>query len=606
MMKKKTYVILFVATLVIVMASFYSKPWQPITSQSSFVTLKSEKQLNDIVNQLKRKDFFNYFNRSFATTNFAEASDGVSSYTTTNNQIENIDEADVLKTNGETTYFIDNNILYEYSTNPNKSIMLNSKLDFNNEDSIYYNNLLLFKEYLVVLGSSYNFSCYGIDDCMIPFNDDSQPDKSNDLEIVNESFDSMMMLPQVQQILVYKISDDSLELQDKLEIEGTYLGARMIENSLFLITNKNNYFTTRSESTTLSKTLLPKRTMNNKEIEAAVDEIVINQPESLNMLSITKLDVHTSKLDTLSYMNNATQILLYQDILFVASENYDYQNTTTEIASFSTSTLEPLHSQKIEGHLLNSFSMDFYDNHLRVALSTSSENSTSNRLVILNEKLQLKSSINNLAKDERIYSVLFKQDRAYVVTFKEIDPLFVFDLSNPSNPIKLSELKIPGFSNYLHQVDEDTIVGFGKDVKLEQGFIKETSLKISMFDVSDGNNPKETDVYFLGNEFASSEILYNHRALLVDKTRKWFGFVISDYSVFFYDNDSNIASSNYNQQFILMDTSNQKLTNLYQQQSKSDQYFIRSIIVDDTLFLFSNLDVTIINTETFESSILKH
>jgi uncharacterized secreted protein with C-terminal beta-propeller domain len=155
-------------------------------------------------------------------------------------------------------------------------------------------------------------------------------------------------------------------------------------------------------------------------------------------------------------------------------------------------------------------------------------------------------------------------------------------------------------------VDEDTIVGFGKDVKLEQGFIKETSLKISMFDVSDGNNPKETDVYFLGNEFASSEILYNHRALLVDKTRKWFGFVISDYTVVFYDNDSNIASSNYNQQFILMDASNQKLTNLYQQQSKSDQYFIRSIIVDDTLFLFSNLDVTIINTETFESSILKH
>ncbi len=615
-MKKNILILFLVSIFALSISSFQSENIPFINYESSFKVLTSEKDLSNIIRTMKRKDFFNHFYGTFRETNLAANSDAISSYTKTNNQIENIDEADVLKTNGLMTYFIDNNVLYAYQTNPNKAIGLLFKHDFSNENSIFYNNLLLFDDYLIVLGQSYTFSCYGTEDCMIPMDQDIGSDasnstkeedlSSNNIASIGGFADRWYMMPQIQQILVYKIAESTLELQDEFEIEGMYLGARMVENFFFLITNKDNYFSYREESTINSEDLLPHRFFNKEKIDPKINEIVVNEPESLNMLTISKLNVTTSKLESLSYMNNASQILLYQDILFVASQNYDYQNSSTEIASFNVDTLQPLSSQIVEGYLLNSFAMDYYNNHLRLALTTNDQNTTSNRLVILDQNLQLTSSINNLAKEERIYSVLFKQDKAYVVTFKEIDPFFVFDLSNPSNPLKLSELKIPGFSNYLHQVDENTIVGFGKDVKLEQGFVQEASLKISMFDVSDGKNPKESDVLMLGNDFASSEVLYNHRSLMVDNLRKWFGFVLSDYTVVMYESDSSISSTNYYQQFILVDASNQNLSILYQQQSILNQYFIRSILVNDTLFLFSNIDVTIINIATFESSILNH
>ena len=173
----------------------------------------------------------------------------------------------------------------------------------------------------------------------------------------------------------------------------------------------------------------------------------------------------------------------------------------------------------VPGVPLNQFSLDEYDNHLRIATTvggrwfagfgTNSE--TSNDVYVLDKDLKIKGSILDLGVTERIYSARFIGEKGYLVTFRQIDPFYVLDLSNPKSPHMSGELKIPGYSSYLHPIDEDTILGVG---------MEDRQVKLSLFDVSDPNNPKEIDKYML-DEYGS-EALHNHHAFLLDDKHKVF------------------------------------------------------------------------------------
>ena len=126
--------------------------------------------------------------------------------------------------------------------------------------------------------------------------------------------------------------------------------------------------------------------------------------------------------------------------------------------------------------------------------------------------MKVVGKVEKLAEGEKIYSVRFMQNRAYLVTFKQIDPLFVIDLEDPTNPKVLGELKIPGFSNYLHPYDETTLIGLGKDSGNWNA-----GLKLSLFDVSDVKNPKEIDNYVFENGRGDSIALNDHKAFLFSK-----------------------------------------------------------------------------------------
>ncbi len=143
-----------------------------------------------------------------------------------------------------------------------------------------------------------------------------------------------------------------------------------------------------------------------------------------------------------------------------------------------------------------------------------------NNVYVLDEKLGIVGKLEALAPDERIYSTRFLGDRLYMVTFKRVDPLFVIDLSNPQNPEVLGELKIPGFSDYLHPYDEDHIIGIGKETEgNEWGGISTKGVKIALFDVSDVKNPKELDKYEIGDSGTDSEALRDHKAFLFSKKK---------------------------------------------------------------------------------------
>ncbi len=139
-----------------------------------------------------------------------------------------------------------------------------------------------------------------------------------------------------------------------------------------------------------------------------------------------------------------------------------------------------------------------------------------NHVYVLDENLDIVGRLENLASGERIYSVRFIGDKAYMVTFRQIDPLFVIDLKDPNNPKVLGYLKIPGVSDYLHPYDEDHIIGVGRDAT-EQGMI--TGMKLSLFDVSDVQNPKEVSKVIIGSRGTDSEVLRDHKAFLFDRSK---------------------------------------------------------------------------------------
>ena len=194
---------------------------------------------------------------------------------------------------------------------------------------------------------------------------------------------------------------------------------------------------------------------------------------------------------------------------------------------------------KIKGRLLNQFAIDEYKGNFRFVTNYSygEENSdeasgssgtvyyrmyTGNMVTVMNEKLEQIGAIGKIAPDEEIYSVRFMGDMAYFVTFRQVDPLFSVDLSNPQKPKIVGSLKIPGFSNYLFPYGENKLLGIGQDADEDTGRLG--GIKLSMFDITNPADVKEVSKEIL--EYNSSDALYSHKNCLVIPDRNIIGFDI--------------------------------------------------------------------------------
>ena len=169
-------------------------------------------------------------------------------------------------------------------------------------------------------------------------------------------------------------------------------------------------------------------------------------------------------------------------------------------------------SAKVPGRILNQFSMDEHDGHLRVATTQfdwNSNDSTNGVYVLNSSTLAQVGAVEDLALGERIYSARFIGDRGYVVTFKQVDPLFTLDLSNHAAPKVAGELKIPGFSTYIHPLGDNHLLTVGRD-GTDEGAVN--GLAVQIFDVTDLANPTLAHKAPLGDNSTSSEALYDHRA----------------------------------------------------------------------------------------------
>lgn len=195
---------------------------------------------------------------------------------------------------------------------------------------------------------------------------------------------------------------------------------------------------------------------------------------------------------------------------------------------------------KVKGYLNDSFSIDEYDNTLRLVTTVThnvGSSSQSNSVYVLDADLKTIGKIEDLAKNEQVYSARFLGDTGYFVTYEQTDPLFSIDFSDPENPKILGKLKIPGFSEYLHFYSDNLLLGIGMDTD-ENGITN--GVKISMFDISDPSDVKEVSKYTL-DQYYYSDVFSDYRAALVDPEKNLIGFPLSgsanQYVILSYDKD---------------------------------------------------------------------
>ncbi len=177
---------------------------------------------------------------------------------------------------------------------------------------------------------------------------------------------------------------------------------------------------------------------------------------------------------------------------------------------------------EVRGRLLNQWSMDEYHGWLRVATTldywdaVARESVRFNNVYTLDEDLRVRGKLEQLAEDERIYAARFMGDRLYLITFRQIDPLFVIDLSHPRQPRVLGKLKMPGVSQYLHPYDDGHLIGVGKEGD-EEGRLG--GVKVALYDVTDVAHPKELSSVVLGERGSDSAVLHDHKAFLFSKEK---------------------------------------------------------------------------------------
>ncbi|MGB8360755.1 MAG: beta-propeller domain-containing protein [Acidimicrobiia bacterium] len=274
----------------------------------------------------------------------------------------------------------------------------------------------------------------------------------------------------------------------------------------------------------------------------------------LNMLSILTIDLSNGLdvADATGVLANGETVYASEDSLYVATQNWQVwrflggmvsdepDGPETEIHKFDISDPRMTSysaSGSVSGYLLNQFALDENDGYLRVASTTTptgwgSSPDSNSRVTILDqfgERLLSVGMVDGLGETEQIYSVRFVGDVGYVVTFRQTDPLYVIDLSDPRAPEMVGELKIPGYSAYLHPLGDGLLMGVGQDAT-EGGRVEGT--QVSIFDVSDPSNPRRLDTFTLDSG-SNSEIEYDHHAFLY-----WDGLAVIPVQQYWWDEKS--------------------------------------------------------------------
>jgi len=503
------------------------------TVKESLPKAESKSKLNAYLLKKLKEETVAYENRVVkeeSAKTMEDASSG-SGHSETNVQVEGIDEGDMVKTDGKFIFQVKDGKLQIVKAVPANEMKLEALISFN--ESFYPNELFLYKDQLIVMGNSYK-------------------------ELTKSSQKSDMRIAPVHETtkaIIYDVKNKKAPKQIReIDIEGSLAASRLMDGKVYLIVNKYPDIWLLKENPEMD--IRPKYydSANGKKIQAAeYDEIqLFTDSNETNFTNIAVVDLENPKSNIVltTYLGSGNQIYMSKNNLYLAITNYvpftsdinnSYNpNTTVYKYAVNGMKVEFQSSNEVPGTVLNQFSMDEYKGNFRIATTrgqTWDETKPSaNNLYILDENMKQIGKLEDLARGERIYSARFMNDRIYIVTFKETDPLFVIDSSNPMKPKVLGELKIPGFSNYLHPYDENHIIGFGHDTKViagkgagNQPLILTNGVKISLFDVSDMSKPKEKFTEIIGGRGTYSPLNYDHKALLFDKKKNIFAFPIAVY-----------------------------------------------------------------------------
>ncbi len=485
----------------------------------------------------------------------AEDSAG-SDFSGTNVQVAGVDEGDIVKTDGKYIYILSDTELKIVEALGADTRLLSSTqvgqpwiFEDNQESSKSPFALYILGDRLAVLSNEYSWRSW----------------EEADGEWAYEN-------TQVLRLDIYDISDPaSPTLLHSPGQDGYCSDSRLLNGKLYLISSFFSYDCREDKPESYiprlydsaSAQLLPADCILLPEEGKASEHTLICVYDLESGLRTDNLSLLGSNVTV--YMNSRSLYLAANVTAHIESEPYqdsiytvvDHENSArVQITRFDLEGgLTLAASGAVDGYLLNQFSMDEYDGHLRLVTTQSGSRYSvytdpefgfenyvwdedlkqSNALYILDENLNVTGSITGLAEDERVYSVRFDGEIAYFVTFRETDPLFSVDLSDPSAPAVLYALKIPGFSQYLHVYGEGRLFGLGMDADEETGWTE--SMKLSMFDTSNPANVTEKHKLLLDSYW--SEALYNHKAILIAPDKDLIAFP-SDfgYDVYGYSDEA--------------------------------------------------------------------
>lgn len=453
-----------------------------------------------------------------------------SDISSTNIQENNVDESDIVKIDKNNIYYIAENKVVILDTADGKNASKISEIEYETTD-FYPQEIYVYNNKLIVIGSA------GYNMCKT--------------EIISTSDYSKKVYENKKTgMIIYDVTDKiSPKEERRIEIQGNYVSSRMIKNNIYFIANKSIYISNllKEEYEELNeKDYMPKYkdTFEDSQ-EKCIEYSNIYYTDDIsnaNYLMTVGVNLDTEEeADIKTVLGAGEYVYSSEDNMYIAfskrnyDENYEMIDSKTDILKFNLNNGKIIFDSKtvVDGIVNNQFSMDEEANFFRIATTIGNvdniNQNTSSNLYILNEKLEKVGEITGIAPNEKIYSVRYTEDKAYIVTFKQTDPLFVIDLSNPTMPKILGELKIPGYSIYLHPYDENHIIGFGYDTTANGNRITTNGLKMVMFDITDYNNPKEMFKVTISGKNAYSELEYNHKALLYSKEKNIIGFPIINY-----------------------------------------------------------------------------
>lgn len=461
-------------------------------------------------------------------------------YARTNVQTEGVDEGDIVKTDGTYLYIVSGGAVRIVKAVPADGMRKMSEI-FDEDSTFSPQDLYIDGDRLVVIGNAW--AAQGTPRIM---NGKMMPS-------VYPYYPSV----QRTQARIYDVSDRAKPtLERKVSFDGSSVSTRMIGHKLYLVVNQPMRWYDGAQPLTQATedTVLPQ--FSDSKVGDAAQPVtrcgnvmILPHVPSPQYLTVGVIDVSkpTGDVARTTVLGNAQNVYASLQNLFVAAPEWTYHWDRTGGGEEKTNVYRfrftdggvTLQSQgSVPGHILNQFSMDEHENTFRIATtkgrSWNNGNSPStNNLYIMNMSLENVGKIEEIAPGETIYAVRFLGDRAYMVTFRTIDPLFVIDTSDPRNPAILGKLKIPGFSDYLHPYDENHIIGFGKEaVESKDGtFAWQQGMKMAIFDVTDVANPKEMFQTGIGDRGTDSPLLQNHKALLFDKQRGLLSFPVTVYEI---------------------------------------------------------------------------
>lgn len=489
-------------------------------------------------------------NQVKSTSEAGDASSGSSSsnYSTTNVQVEGVDEADIVKTDGKNIYSFFRNRLVITKAFPANEMTILTQLELKN---ITPQEMFIRGNQLILFGSKY-------DDTPIPTDIGGGIGSSEKMASPGVAID--MIYPpyywngQKSIVYVYDVSNPSAPtLEKELEFTGSYVSGRMIENIVyFVVTSYPNY----SILADGSGSIIPmvKEDGVTSPVASAREIGYISPIYAQQFITLGSLNLDTEKLERETIVGSAEHVYASAENMYIThtiwnywnplpigtlvdseddvitKTNESFQKTVVYKFALNEGNVDYRGYASIPGRVLDQFSMDEYQGNVRIATTIDQQwdyfgrasRPSSNNVYVLNEDMRPIGSLTDLAKGETIYSARFMEERAYMVTFKKVDPLFVIDLSNPENPSVLGKLKIPGYSDYLHPMDATHLIGIGKDAipSKEGDFAWYAGMKMAVFDVSDVENPVQQHSIIIGDRGTDSVALQDHKAFLYDAEKE--------------------------------------------------------------------------------------